>query len=147
MSVVRNEGHNVFFVDNYLKPTDFVKEGFLQKNKIDFVGIYVNTICYRDTLRMLNEIEDFRKGGERIYNLARAFNVREGCRREHDTLPKRLLEEPLADGPAEGLVVDLEPLLDAYYSFRGWDPNTGIPTDEKLTALGLEEIIYPMGAR
>ena len=92
-------------------------------------------------------VEDFRKGGERIYNLARAFNVREGCRREHDTLPKRLLEEPLADGPAEGLVVDLEPLLDAYYSFRGWDPNTGIPTDEKLTALGLEEIIYPMGAR
>lgn len=63
ISVVRNEGHNVFFVDNYLKPTDFVKEAFLQKNKIDFVGIYVNTICYRDTLRMLNEIEELRKRG------------------------------------------------------------------------------------
>jgi len=63
MAVVLKEGHNVFFVDNYLKPTDFVKEGYLQKNKIDFVGIYVNTICYRDTLKTFNEIEDLRKRG------------------------------------------------------------------------------------
>ncbi|HDQ59943.1 MAG TPA: B12-binding domain-containing radical SAM protein [Candidatus Woesearchaeota archaeon] len=63
MSVVRNEGYNVFFVDNYLQPTNFIKEGYLQKNKIDYVGIYANTICYRDTLKMFNEIEDLRKKG------------------------------------------------------------------------------------
>ena len=34
---------------------------------------------------------DFRQAGERIFNLARAFNVREGCTRADDTLPKRLL--------------------------------------------------------
>ena len=63
ISVVRNEGHKVFFIDNYLKPSNFIEEGYLQKNNIDFVGIYANTICYRDTFRMLNEMEIQRKGG------------------------------------------------------------------------------------
>ena len=61
ISVMRNEGHKVFFIDNYLKPSNFIEEGYLQKNNIDFVGIYANTICYQDTLRMLNEIENLRK--------------------------------------------------------------------------------------
>jgi len=52
-----------------------------------------------------------------------------------------LTEEPLADGPAEGLVVDIEPLLDAYYDFRGWDKATGKPTSAVLTKLGLEKLI------
>ena len=83
---------------------------------------------------------DFRKTGERIYNLERAFNVREGLTRTGDTLPKRLLEEPLPEGPAKGHVVNLKPLLDAYYKFRGWDEN-GRPTPEKLRELGLEWVI------
>ena len=80
---------------------------------------------------------DFRRTGERIYNFERAFNVREGLTRADDTLPKRLLEEPLPEGPAEGQVVNLDPLLDAYYEFRGWDKN-GKPTPEKLKELGLD---------
>ena len=63
ISVMRTEGHRVFFIDNYLKPSNFIEEGYLQKNNIDFVGIYANTICYRDTLRMFNEIENLRKKG------------------------------------------------------------------------------------
>jgi len=63
ISVLRNEGHKVFFIDNYLEPSNFIEEGYLQKNDIDFVGIYANTICYRDTLRMFNEIENLRKKG------------------------------------------------------------------------------------
>ena len=85
-------------------------------------------------------VEDFRKTGERIYNLERAFNVREGITRADDTLPARLLEEPLPEGPAEGQVVNLDPLLDAYYEFRGWDKN-GKPTPERLKALGLDWVI------
>lgn len=81
--------------------------------------------------------EDFRKTGERIYNLARVFNVREGITRADDTLPARLLEEPLPEGPAKGEVVNLDPLLDAYYEYRGWDKN-GKPTKEKLKELGLD---------
>jgi aldehyde:ferredoxin oxidoreductase len=83
---------------------------------------------------------DYRKTGERIYNLERAFNIREGLTRADDTLPKRLLEEPLPEGPAKGQVVHLEPLLDAYYRFRGWDRN-GKPTPEKLRELGLDWLI------
>ncbi len=105
----------------------------------DFVDILSGATGWEFT------VEDFRRGGERIYNLARAFNVREGCRRENDTLPKRLLDEPLTDGPAKGLVVDLEPLLEAYYKFRGWDLKTGIPTKEKLTQLELDDVISSMG--
>ena len=63
ISLVRNGGHNLFFIDNYLKPSNFIEEGCLQKNNIDFVGIHANTICYRDTLRMFNEIENLRKKG------------------------------------------------------------------------------------
>lgn len=92
------------------------------------------------------DVNEFRKAGERIYNLARAFNVREGCSRKDDTLPKRLLEEPLSDGPAKGQVVNLEPLLDAYYEFRGWDKATGKPTAEKLRELGLDNLIDEIGA-
>ena len=82
--------------------------------------------------------EDFAKMGERLYNLARIYNIREGVTRADDTLPPRLLEEPMPDGPAKGETVNLDPLLDAYYEYRGWDKETGKPTKEKLKELGLE---------
>jgi aldehyde:ferredoxin oxidoreductase len=89
-------------------------------------------------------VEEFRRSGERIVNLARAFCVREGVRREHDVLPGRLMEDPLPDGPAQGMVNDratMEMMKDAYYVLRGWDTVTGIPTPEKLRELGLEPLI------
>ncbi|MFW6005906.1 MAG: aldehyde ferredoxin oxidoreductase family protein [Candidatus Bipolaricaulota bacterium] len=76
--------------------------------------------------------------GERIHNLERLFNLREGFGREDDTLPDRLLSEPLQSGPAEGKVVKLEPMLEEYYETRGWD-ETGKPTEKKVKELGLEE--------
>jgi aldehyde:ferredoxin oxidoreductase len=87
-------------------------------------------------------VEEFRKSGERIYNLIRAYCVREGITREADTLPPRLMKDPLPGGAAEGMVVDkadLEKMKDAYYDFRGWDKATGRPGPEKLTELGLED--------
>ncbi|HUV53110.1 MAG TPA: aldehyde ferredoxin oxidoreductase family protein [Dehalococcoidia bacterium] len=86
--------------------------------------------------------EDMFKLGERAYNLARVFNVREGLTRADDTLPSRLLEEPLPEGPAAGKVNEnLPAMLDKYYELRGWDKATGKPTPEKLKELGLEECI------
>ncbi len=61
ISVLRNAGHNVFFIDNYLRPTNFLERNFLQKNNINYIGIYANTICFRDTLKMLYKIEYLRK--------------------------------------------------------------------------------------
>lgn len=76
--------------------------------------------------------------GERIYNLTRLFNLREGLTGEDDTLPPRLLKEPLPDGPAQGQVVPLEQMLKEYYLIRHWD-GEGRPTQEKLAELGLIE--------
>jgi aldehyde:ferredoxin oxidoreductase len=84
--------------------------------------------------------DEVQKVGERINNLARAFNVREGFARADDTLPERLMDEPLKAGASKGNVItrdDLALMLDEYYAARGWDRDTGIPTREKLEELGL----------
>lgn len=89
-------------------------------------------------------VPEFRMAGERIYNLARAYCIREGVTRTSDTLPQRLMSEPLSEGPAQGMCIDpdtLEKMKDAYYEFRGWDKATGIPTPEKLRELGLDELV------
>ncbi|WP_155475516.1 aldehyde ferredoxin oxidoreductase family protein [Heliobacterium mobile] len=75
--------------------------------------------------------------GERIWNLEKLFNLKAGFSKADDTLPKRLLEEPLPDGPAKGKVVELEPMLEEYYALRGWNAD-GIPTAEKTKALTIE---------
>ncbi len=93
------------------------------------------------------DVEAFRTSGERIYNLQRAFCVREGIDRSKDLLPARLMEEPLPDGAAAGMVIErdaLEAMKDAYYDLRGWDQATGIPTPQKLRDLGLDELIADM---
>jgi len=61
ISVLRNAGHEVFFIDNYLRPSNFLETDYLSQNTIDYVGIYANTICYRDTLRMLYKLEWLRR--------------------------------------------------------------------------------------
>ncbi len=110
-----------------------------------FMGMALDAQEWSDIITTLTGwefgVEEFRKTGERIYNLERAFNVREGLTRADDTLPKRLLEEPLPEGPAEGHVNNLEILLNPYYEFRRWDKTTGKPTPEKLRELGLEQVI------
>jgi len=87
--------------------------------------------------------EEVQKVGERINNLARAFNVREGFTRADDTLPERLMTEPLKAGASKGQLIskeDLKLMLDEYYTERGWDIKTGVPTRGKLTELGLEYV-------
>lgn len=76
----------------------------------------------------------FIQAGERIWNLERVFNLRAGV--EADTLPRRLLEQPLPDGPSKGWVHQLDALLPLYYQTRGWNAR-GVPSREKLAELGL----------
>jgi len=82
--------------------------------------------------------EDLMLVGNRIWNLERLFNMREGFGRKDDTLPDRLLSAPLLTGPTKGQVVELEPMLDEYYRFRGWDRD-GRPTRRTLERLELKE--------
>lgn len=63
IAVLREAGHSVHFIDNYLTPSDFLETGYLQKQQIDLVGIYTNTICYRDALRMFYRLEEMRRNG------------------------------------------------------------------------------------
>lgn len=76
--------------------------------------------------------------GERIYNLERVFNTREGFGRKHDSLPKRLLETPLPEGHSKNITVALDPMLDEYYTLRGWT-NDGMPTISTISELKLSE--------
>jgi aldehyde:ferredoxin oxidoreductase len=79
--------------------------------------------------------------GERISNLAKIYNLREGLGRESDHVPIRVMNDPIQSGVAKGQVVsqeDLDILLDGYYEARGWD-NEGIPTKKKIDQLGLGE--------
>ena len=78
------------------------------------------------------------RAGERICNIERFFLVRAGFSRKDDTLPPRILREPLPDGPAKGMVCHLDEMLIEYYQLRGWNQN-GIPTEKKLKELGLEK--------
>lgn len=73
--------------------------------------------------------------GERIYNIERLFNKAAGMKAEDDTLPKRILNEPIPDGPSKGEVSKLNITLPQYYAARGWV--NAFPTDETLKRLDL----------
>jgi aldehyde:ferredoxin oxidoreductase len=74
--------------------------------------------------------------GERIVNLKRLINLRLGITRADDTLPQRFLTEPRPSGGAEGVLPDLDLLLEDYYHARGWTQE-GVPTPARLAALDL----------
>lgn len=86
--------------------------------------------------------EELLRIGERALNLTRLFNIREGFTRKDDTLPQRLFKRPSTRGPSKGEIVDkdaFEKMLDEYYTCMGWDPQSGIPSDEKLSELGIQK--------
>jgi aldehyde:ferredoxin oxidoreductase len=79
---------------------------------------------------------EFLQVGERIWNLQKLFNLAAGLGRDDDTLPPRLLTEPLKNGAPKGQVWRRNELLPEYYAVRGWDAE-GRPTKEKLRELGI----------
>ena len=83
--------------------------------------------------------EELERIGERVVNLERLFNTREGVRRPDDRLPWKVMHEPIADGPSAGMFCppdELSAMLDEYYALRGWDAD-GVPTAARLSSLGL----------
>ncbi len=89
--------------------------------------------------------EELRQAGERINNLARILNIREGKgTREYDQLPPKIMSVPVPDeGVAKGAYVNQKEFdigLDDYYEVRGWTKE-GIPTVEKLKELGLNDLV------
>ncbi|MFX0069475.1 MAG: aldehyde ferredoxin oxidoreductase family protein [Candidatus Hermodarchaeota archaeon] len=131
-------------------------KGLLERNHQFSMGI-VDSIALCSTMRGGIPLEDQAKAysavsginldendlniaAERIINLERMYNIKLGFNRNHDTLPKRFLEEPMPKGESKGQTVELETLLNDYYSVMGWNGN-GIPTKKKLKELGLTDLI------
>jgi len=84
------------------------------------------------------------KRGAAIVNLSKAFNIREGWTRADDHPPERFFKDAHTKGPAKGVTLEekgYQKLLSGYYEARGWDKETGIPTDETLKDLGLDFLI------
>ena len=70
--------------------------------------------------------------GERVYNLQRMFNTREGIRKADDVLPQRCLRLPEFGQYAsvkECEIRNLKGMLDECYQARGWSTETGVPLE------------------
>jgi len=108
-------------------------------NPETYARIISHTTGTKITSKELMEI------GERVFNLERCFNVREGIRRKDDSIPKRLCLVPSfgpfsQDSRRATSKEELDAMLDEYYQRRGWEKETGIPSAQKLRQLGLEEV-------
>ena len=85
--------------------------------------------------------------GERIYNMQRVFNIREGFGRKDDTIPQRFFVKETGNEPAIGIdPAKFQAMLDEYYKFHGWDKE-GVPTRAKLEELGLGYILEQIGTK
>jgi len=100
-------------------------------------------------LRLLNaatgadyDMKDLVRAGERAVNAERLFINGAGFNAKDDTLPLRILKEPVPEGPARGQVCELDRMLPEYYRLRGWN-REGRPTDAKLEELGLRQTAAP----
>lgn len=106
----------------------------------------LNIDNYADMLSALTgwEIDGWEllKVGERVTNLQRLFNMREGFGRNDDLIPERVRKIPsfgIYKDEQRCAIKDYEGMLNEYYEARGWDLITGKPSKDKLRELGLEE--------
>jgi len=107
-------------------------------------SFYRDELHYRHFLKALTGItlseEEFAKTGERIFNLERHLNCREGFNSTDDVLPERFFKDAYTIGPQKDVILDRKEFKDImldYYRNRGWDTETGIPTEQKLKELGI----------
>ena len=117
----------------------------------DFIAINYEEMA--EYLRLVTgwemDVKDLKYRGEKIWNLVRLFNIREGFTRRDDYVPYRIMNEPLKSGNPKGKRVTPEAfnrMLDEYYSLRGWDRN-GFPRKKTLRRLrlskDLKKLSYP----
>jgi aldehyde:ferredoxin oxidoreductase len=126
-AIVDSLGYCIFLAQSVLRiPPDFV----------DFFAEVLSASFGEE----ISPLEIF-KMGERIVQVDRAFNSREGFSRAEDSLPYRFTEIPAPDEPIRGSTVPLSHpgMLDEYYAWRGCN-REGIVTLDRLREVGLEEM-------
>jgi aldehyde:ferredoxin oxidoreductase len=106
-----------------------------------YFDTFVNVIPPLTGMKEWGDPKYVRKTAQRISHMRRAFNHRLGVTRKEETLPPRLLKDPMPTGPSKGGLPDLDEMLDEYYEFRGCDPETGYPFESKLKELGLDFVV------
>ena len=114
---------------------------FLRKAFDDFYG--ESASIYERLTGWATTPEDLVRAGERINNIKKLFNIREGWTRSDDTLPARVFAETLSNGAAKGVGLtrsDMDMMIDGYYRARGWTVDGLIP-EEKIDALGLRDMV------
>jgi aldehyde:ferredoxin oxidoreductase len=89
------------------------------------------------------EEQELMQAGQRIVVIEHCFNVREGLTRRNHVLPKRMMSEPVPEGPWKGLFTseeELNRMLDEYYTLHGWETKSARPTKLSLRRLGLNKV-------
>ena len=72
--------------------------------------------------------------------LRQAFNIREGLKAKDFSFPERLTKPPTV-GSFAGHSIDFNKLRASYHKAMGWDAETGYPSKQCLTELGLQELV------
>jgi aldehyde:ferredoxin oxidoreductase len=107
-----------------------------------FTSFAINADDYKDLFNSIvgedYSTDDIMRAGDRIWNLERMYNLEAGIGADQDTLPRRLLKDPIQNGPSKGHVHRLSELLPQYYKERGWS-DAGLPTDAKLAELEISQ--------
>ncbi|MGE5317926.1 MAG: aldehyde ferredoxin oxidoreductase family protein [Chloroflexota bacterium] len=105
---------------------------------------YHDEISYRNFIEAITGVEqtdeEFNRIGERIFNLEKMFNIREGFDRSDDRIPERFFKEAQSYGKGKGVLAtreDFKKWMDKYYADRGWDVATSKPGKEKIEELSL----------
>jgi aldehyde:ferredoxin oxidoreductase len=130
------KGRSVAFFENIRAVADSMEIcRFVTRGKLGFPEQLVGMLC--DVTGLPFTADELYSVGERIINIERLFNLREGMTSADDTLPPRYLQVPLNDGAAKGKKVPLKEMLAEYYMVRDWDMASGYPRKEKLQTLGL----------
>jgi aldehyde:ferredoxin oxidoreductase len=114
---------------------------------IYYFDTFTNVIAPLTGMEEWSQRKFVKQTAERINHLRRAYNHRLGITRKEETLPRRLLKEPMPTGPSKGGLPDLDEMLDEYYDYRGCDRETGYPKKEKLEELSLGYVIEDLGKR
>jgi aldehyde:ferredoxin oxidoreductase len=108
---------------------------------------FTNVIAPLTGMDEWSDMKFVRNVAHRISHLRRAYNHRLGITRKEETLPYRLLKEPMPTGPSKGGLPDLDVMLDEYYEYRGCDKETGYPKESRLRELQLDYVADELGKR
>ncbi len=148
MSIARNAGHKVFFIDNYLDEMKFIEKGILQRNKIDYVAISANNACHRSTVEMIYKIEGLRKIGLWNGKIMLGGPYASVC---PDNVPRCV--DYIVQGEGEKVILDIisgerdekiirtERIKDLdSLPFQPWDAFAKLPYDRNCPFMDCEEV-------